>query len=63
MPLPPPLPPFLLVGRDGGTIMTSERVFFGSEIILEIEGIFYEWVNYSNLVEVDLYGIRKERLL
>jgi len=43
--------------------MTSERVFFGSEIILEIEGIFYEWVNYSNLVEVDLYGIRKERLL
>lgn len=43
--------------------MTSERVFFGSEITLEIDVIFYEWVNYSNLVEVDFYRIGKERPL
>lgn len=43
--------------------MTSERVFFGFEIILEIDVTFYEWVNYSKLAEMDLYRIRKERPL
>lgn len=38
--------------------MTSEQVFFGSEIILEIDALCYEWVN--NFLEVDLQGIRKE---
>lgn len=40
--------------------MTSEQVFFGSEMILEIDALCYEWVTYSNFLEVDLQGIRKE---
>lgn len=40
--------------------MTPEQVFFDSEIILKIDVLWYEWVNYSNLLEVDLQGIRKE---
>lgn len=40
--------------------MTPEQVFFDSEVILKIDVLWYEWVNYSNLLEVDLQGIRKE---
>lgn len=40
--------------------MTPEKVFFVSEIILKIDVLCYEWMNFSNMLEADLQGIRKE---